>query len=78
MHDTNLHYKDCSEMHSGSCSPMTLSYRCPVGDTGHARCLRDTWFSSKRAGDKCQVSVAWLSLNPLIPKYLDLNSPNLC
>ena len=28
--DTNLHYKDCSEMHSGSCSQMTLSCRCPI------------------------------------------------
>ena len=30
MRDTNLHNKDCSEMHSGSCSQMTSSCKCPV------------------------------------------------
>ena len=30
VRDTNLHYKDCSEMHSGSCSQMTSSCRCHV------------------------------------------------
>ena len=29
MRDTNLHYKDCSEMHSGSCSQMLLC-NCPI------------------------------------------------
>ena len=31
VRDTNLHYKDCSEMHSGSCRHMTSSCRCPIG-----------------------------------------------
>ena len=30
MRDTNLHNKDCSEMHSGSCSQMTSSCKCPI------------------------------------------------
>ena len=30
VHETNLHYKGCSEMHSGSCSQMTSSCRCPI------------------------------------------------
>ena len=30
MRDTNLHYKDCNEMHSGSCSQMASSCRCPI------------------------------------------------
>ena len=29
-HDTNLHCKDCSEMHSGSCSQMTSSCKCSI------------------------------------------------
>ena len=29
VRDTNLHNKDCSEMHSGSCSQMTSSWICP-------------------------------------------------
>ena len=28
VRDTNLHYKDCSEVHSGSCSQMTSSCIC--------------------------------------------------
>ena len=28
VRDKNLHYKDCSEMHSGSCSQMTSSCKC--------------------------------------------------
>ena len=27
MRDTDLHYKDCSEVHSGSCSQLTSSFR---------------------------------------------------
>ena len=44
MRDTTLHNKDCSEMHSGSCSQMLLC-NCPihmielndgkVGEKGH-------------------------------------------
>ena len=34
--DTNLHYKDCSELHSGSCSQMTSSWKCPIGFTIHS------------------------------------------
>ena len=30
VRDTNLHNKDCSEMHSGSWSQMTSSCRCPI------------------------------------------------
>ena len=30
VRDTNLHNKDCSEMHSGSCSQMTSSCTCPI------------------------------------------------
>ena len=30
MRDTNLHNKDCSEMHSGSCSQMVSSCKCPI------------------------------------------------
>ena len=30
MRDTNLHNKDCSEMHSGSCSQMTSSCKWPI------------------------------------------------
>ena len=30
VRDTNLHNKDCSEMHSGSCSQMTSSCKCPI------------------------------------------------
>ena len=30
MCDTNLHYKDCSKMHSGSCSQMKSSCKCPI------------------------------------------------
>ena len=30
VRDTNLHYKDCSEMHSGSCSQMMPSCKCPI------------------------------------------------
>ena len=30
MRDTNLHYKDCSEMHSGSCSQMMSSCKCSI------------------------------------------------
>ena len=30
VRDTNLHYKDYSEMHSGSCSQMTSSCQCPL------------------------------------------------
>ena len=30
MHDTNLHCKDCSEMHSASCSQVTSSFKCPM------------------------------------------------
>ena len=28
--DTNLHSKDCSKMHSGSCIQMTSSCKCPI------------------------------------------------
>ena len=30
VRDTDLHYKDCNEMHSGSFSQMTSSYKCPI------------------------------------------------
>ena len=30
VRDTNLHNKDCTEMHSGSCSQMTSSCKCPI------------------------------------------------
>ena len=30
VRDTNLHYKDCSEMHSGSYGQMTSSCKCPI------------------------------------------------
>ena len=30
VRDTNLHYKDYREMHSGTCSQMTSSYSCPI------------------------------------------------
>ena len=30
VRDTNLHNKDCSEMHSGSCSQMTSSCKCAI------------------------------------------------
>ena len=30
LRDTSLHYKDCSEMHSGSCSQMASSCKCPI------------------------------------------------
>ena len=30
VRDTNLHNKACSEMHSGTCSQMTSSCRCPL------------------------------------------------
>ena len=33
VRDTNLHNKDCSEMHSGSCSQMTSSCKCPIAVT---------------------------------------------
>ena len=35
VRDTNLHYKDRSEMHSGSCSQMTPSGKCAI-TFGHA------------------------------------------
>ena len=35
MRDTNLRYKDCSEMHSGGCSQMTSSCKCPVSFNAH-------------------------------------------
>ena len=31
VHGTNLHNKDYSKMHSGSCSQVMLSCRCAVG-----------------------------------------------
>ena len=31
MRDTNLHNKDFSEMHSGSCNQMTSSCKCAIG-----------------------------------------------
>ena len=30
VRDTNLHDKGCSEMHSGSCSQIVSSYKCPI------------------------------------------------
>ena len=30
VRDKNLHDKDCSEMHSGSCSQITPSCKCPI------------------------------------------------
>ena len=59
MCDTNLHYKDykdCSEMHSGNCSQMTLSWKCPIAvyqshfKTCHFNTYIPTPASSKRVG----------------------------
>ena len=35
VRDTNLHYKDCSEMHSGSCNQMTSSCKCTISNPIH-------------------------------------------
>ena len=37
VRDTNLHNKDCSEMHSGSCSQMTSSCKYPIGNSFRAQ-----------------------------------------
>ena len=40
VRDTNLHYQDCSEMHSGSCSQITSSCKCPID---HFRIEKKDW-----------------------------------
>ena len=48
---THLHYRDCSEMHSGSCSRMTLSFKCPI--------FKMLFFNSS-TGEECPSG--WLDL----------------
>ena len=50
VRDTNLHYKDCSEMHSGWCSQMTSSFYF-------------AWFWPKWIVAELAVSCYWIHLS---------------
>ena len=42
VRDTNLHNKDCCEMHSGICSQMTSSCKCPILTRPFLLCKSET------------------------------------
>ena len=44
VRDTNIHYKDISEMYSGSCSQMTSSCKCPIRRSCYVDYFVYFWF----------------------------------
>ena len=44
VRDTNQHYKDCSEMHSGSCSQMTSSCQYPIRGVTKSEAIKRVHF----------------------------------